>query len=366
MLLTKKRSISFRAAARASCGACMLLLLWQLVIGALIAGEAAAGFTSSAGLCVDPAGLRSVPTPPTVPSSVPFTQIWRDTNLSSYSLGSERADAWRAFCSDPASGCSYSLYTDADIEALLAQPHYAWFRETYAALAPGVRRADAARLLVLHALGGVYADLDTKPSGLARELLALAASHDYDCVLPLSPGGRGASNFFLACGAGSPFLAHALASLRTRALAQGWWRWLPSLPYLDVLAQTGPVFISGALRSYAIAVARPGAAPVRACVAVASSDLAGSWVNHATGRSWHGADGHALLLLEESGTLEAITQPHVLALAMLTVSVAVVAALAHRCGWVGERRRGPCHYVCGSCCWQGPLAASAAASRNTM
>ena len=360
--LSLRRLGGARAAARYACAAAAALAVWQVSVGALVALEAASGFAPSPALCLDPPGLHAEAEG--AASGVAVTQLWRDGNVSDYPLGAERASAWRALCGGSGSGagggggaCAYALLTDADVDAQLRTPAYAWFREAYLALPAGVRRADAARLLAVHARGGVYADLDVSPAAAAgaRRLLALVASGRFDCVLPLAGGGGGASNYVLACGAGSPFVTHALVRLRARVLVQGWWRRLPVLPYLDVLAQTGPVFLTGALRSYAAAAAAPGAAAVHACVALAPSSLVGSWVSHAAGRSWMGADGKLLLHLEDSGMLAAVIAPASLALAAAVVVAAIAVAALRR-----NRRSSLCCCCC--CCWpDAPAAADDAA-----
>uniref|UniRef100_A0A1I8HLW6 Glycosyl transferase n=1 Tax=Macrostomum lignano TaxID=282301 RepID=A0A1I8HLW6_9PLAT len=51
------------------------------------------------------------------------------------------------------------LWTDSDNRDLVAR-HYPWFLARYDSLAPGVQRADVARLFYMHRYGGVYCDLD--------------------------------------------------------------------------------------------------------------------------------------------------------------------------------------------------------------
>lgn len=61
----------------------------------------------------------------------------------------------------------YRLWTDADL-ADLARAKYPDFLPVFGSTAPGVVKADFGRLLVLHELGGLYADLDylcLKPFG---------------------------------------------------------------------------------------------------------------------------------------------------------------------------------------------------------
>jgi hypothetical protein len=57
--------------------------------------------------------------------------------------------------------CAYVLLTvQAFEEGIL--PQYPWLRSTYFAFTDWVQRADLARLMALHSMGGVYADLDTE------------------------------------------------------------------------------------------------------------------------------------------------------------------------------------------------------------
>jgi hypothetical protein len=282
----------------------IFLFLWQGVVGVLIAIESSSGFVDGGAICIDPVSLRGDIAPmPTVDTSlqVPVIQIWRDSNTSTYTLGSSRAEKWRSLCESGGIPCLYSLITDADVEAMLQAPEYAREKRVYRALPPGVKRADFSRLLLLQARGGIYVDLDVEMGQFPLHLIQLLASRDvdnmFDCIIPLNGAGNGVSNHFLACSAPkSPFLSHALEQLSVRILNQGWWRRFFILPYIDVLSACGPVFLSGAVRSYAASAAK--GAP---CVAIVPPASADRWLGHGVGRSWVGQDGHFILGLSDGG-----------------------------------------------------------------
>ncbi|KAI9034841.1 uncharacterized protein KD926_005323 [Aspergillus affinis] len=54
------------------------------------------------------------------------------------------------------------LWTDDDVLKLI-KSKYAWLLQTYMGYPHNIQRADIARLLVVHAEGGIYADLDVYP-----------------------------------------------------------------------------------------------------------------------------------------------------------------------------------------------------------
>jgi hypothetical protein len=113
----------------------------------------------------------------------------------------------------------YRLWTDADNRALVAT-HYSWFLPIYDAYGAEISRVDAARYLIMHWFGGVYADLDMESLAplddlLEGEHLVLAlepADHIDQWVLD-----RGldhiVGNAFLASAPRHPFWVEVLRSL---------------------------------------------------------------------------------------------------------------------------------------------------------
>lgn len=100
-------------------------------------------------------------------------------------------------------GWEIRVWSDADNEALL-QKHFPQHIEVYRALPFGVMRADVARLVYMHALGGWYSDTD-------YEWLRLPA-FEPRVVLPMSRENR-VGNAVFGSVAGHPFWAIAVERL---------------------------------------------------------------------------------------------------------------------------------------------------------
>jgi Anp1/Glycosyltransferase sugar-binding region containing DXD motif len=113
----------------------------------------------------------------------------------------------------------YRLWTDVDNRALVAA-HYPWFLQIYDRYAAEISRVDAARYLMMHQFGGVYADLDMESLAPLDELL-----EGEKLVLALEPANhidqwvldRGldhiVGNAFLASTPRHPFWIEVLRSL---------------------------------------------------------------------------------------------------------------------------------------------------------
>ena len=334
-------------ALRLSALVAVLVAAWQAALVARAIAESRRGFYGLPGVSIEPSGVavRMHPSPPAADAAPPqiqtLHQIWRTADLSTYPTGAAYADTWRSLCDANAATLRYRLWTDADVDALLASPRYAAhaLRAAYRALPPGVKRADLARLLVLHAEGGIYCDLDTDPREHAAVLPSLLAAADaatsaaagatataFECVLPLATDSSSVSNHWLVCNRGSPFLEFAMTALAARQLA--WWAPLYSLwalPYLDVLATTGPIALSVVLRAYVAARGRSSSGTI----ALLPPACAGEFVGHAAGRSWHGADGRLLSWFGDGGA-ERLMQADVLAAAALVGSALVLLAVRTR------------------------------------
>ena len=145
-------------------------------------------------------------------------------------------DTWR----QQHPGWAYRFWTDATLEAFVAT-HYPDFLTTYRAYPRGILRADAARVMLLHHVGGLYADLDAeclRPFDdllgenrilLAEEPLAhrqslLVRSRRLPSVL---------CNAVMLSPPGHPFWREVLAAMQRNSAA-------PS-----VLDATGPFLLSG-------------------------------------------------------------------------------------------------------------------------
>ena len=348
MLVRRAGALWRRRAKRIVLAVIAALVLWQALLITFIVRHSQTGLsvahlshTPLKGrqtlLVIDPAvataphAVRAKHAPGNAPNShMMIHQIWRSGNLTDYPFALARTIVarWRAL--GKRTGLAYRLWTDADIAALLsdtASP-YAFFAAAYEALPVGVMRADAARLVLLHAHGGIYADLDTQPLELAHRLptmlladgggILVGHRSGFDCVLPMAQthlqwsDGDGAgggthtiTNHWMACRRGSAFLLSALRLLAQR-IAQRWWRRVWILPFLDVLQAAGPLFLTDALQAYAEDGASGGVRvntvsksgkmlSLHPPVALLSFDEQQQYVNHAIGRSWHGLDGRIIM-----------------------------------------------------------------------
>jgi len=218
---------------------------------------------------------------------------WRETPV-----------AWRAH--HP--GWNYTLWTDASLRELIAA-HYPWLLPTYDGYPYDTQRWDASRYALLHRHGGVYADLDLRPS---RSIDGLIAGQS--ALLPRTPN-IGLTNAFMASAPGHPFFLHALSQLPRYsrawyhlskhnavlsstgstfiwAMAMGWARWHPPLgrPVVIAAADWGKCSICNSLTK-PTEQARAGA------VSAASATRWTAPLWHVAGNSWHSLDSTLMILL---------------------------------------------------------------------
>jgi GT2 family glycosyltransferase len=165
-------------------------------------------------------------------------QTWRDAAIPE--RFHDMVASWKA--RNP--GWDYRLWTDADLDALVAE-HYPEFLEIFRSYPNPVQRADAGRYLALHRHGGVYADLDTtclasfeplagedrlvfscEPDEQAEEYVARLHIDWLIC------------NAVMASPANHPFWVHVLETMvRCRHAS-------------DVLESTGPLMLTGSAMSW--------------------------------------------------------------------------------------------------------------------
>jgi len=191
-------------------------------------------------------------------------------------------------------GWKYSLWTDRDVEALLAR-HYLWLLPQYRAYRHAIQRADLARLAILHRHGGVYVDLDGFPAPHAHldsypELLS------YDVVLSRTTDRALVSNHFLMARPGSAFLAYCLHHSHRTVSRSLLLRYV--LRYLDVFYGTGPLFMAVMLKEYTTVAdaitsvdgdggsSGDGKTGVRENIMLLKPENTNAFVNHRSGRSW--------------------------------------------------------------------------------
>ncbi len=212
-------------------------------------------------------------------------QVWKTPDVRTYitELGASH-EAWKtAF--EPLN-YTVKLWTDNDVLDLI-KTGYPWLLSTYENYPRNIQRADLARLAIVHAEGGIYADLDVYPQN-ATQTQCLQHLGFQAIFAPTQSGDLGLSNHFFLAEQGSPFLLWTLHKAKRRAVSASL-RVL--LPYLNVLWTTGPLMVTAAVREYAWLYS--GAQ--RLDVGVLDEDrFRREIVWHAAGRSWHGWDGWAL------------------------------------------------------------------------
>ncbi|KAJ6118281.1 hypothetical protein N7471_013748 [Penicillium samsonianum] len=179
---------------------------------------------------------------PQIPNVV--HQIWKTNDLRTYSTEMDAShDRWK-HALEPLN-YTIKLWTDDDILQLI-NGSYAWLLSTYEAYPQNVQRADIARLLVIHAEGGIYADLDVYPTSATN--IQCLQSLNLEAIFAPMTGTGGLSNHFFMAAPGSPFLQWVLYEGKRRSGATS--RFIP-LPYLQVFWSTGPTMVTAAFRKYA-------------------------------------------------------------------------------------------------------------------
>ncbi len=152
----------------------------------------------------------------------------------------------------------YQLWTDADNRALIAR-RYPWFLPTYDAFDRPIQRVDAAKYFILHANGGVYADLDTECRRCVDPLVEGAR-----LVLSRTPDGV-IDGAFLASTPGHPFWVVVFKAMA----ASPWWiRWMRTFAITSsshVLLSTGPQMLRRTLRSFRHSANQADRRAIRIC-----------------------------------------------------------------------------------------------------
>lgn len=207
-------------------------------------------------------------------------QLWKDDNLSTYSVRASY-DTWKTTM-EPFN-YTVKLWTDEDILELI-KTEYSWLLSTYEGYAQNIQRADVARLVVVHAEGGIYADLDVYPR--STEEMTCVQSLGLQAIFAPTSSTLGLSNHFFMAQRGSSFLEWALREAKRRGGATSK-RIL--LPYLQVFWSTGPIMVTHAFHQYAWMYST-----LHHGVALLDEGYARKLFGHAAGRSWHGSDGQFL------------------------------------------------------------------------
>ena len=176
-------------------------------------------------------------------------QTWRSAQLPS---GLQRlSHTWRKHLPR----WKYQLHTDAD-NLELVQRSYSWLLPAYRRFSP-IQRADTARYLYMHAVGGIYADLDVELLQPLRSLLRAQRLHNASVLLGQEPLAhalllerkpRQVCNAVLASVRGHPFWLEVLR--RVAGGAGG----------ADPVGSTGPRMLEAALEAWNASGVASGAA----------------------------------------------------------------------------------------------------------
>ncbi|ETS77444.1 hypothetical protein PFICI_11318 [Pestalotiopsis fici W106-1] len=242
--------------------------------------------------------------------SIPDTihQIWKITDTTTYS-----SQASNTFWQDNFGPLNYTvtLWTDQEIQHLI-ESEYTWLLSTYKGYTQDIQRADLGRLVVVHAKGGIYADLDVFPRN-PTAIDCLRRSGTQAIFSPTSSN-SGFSNHFFMAEKGSMFLYETLRTAKQRG---GSHHRRILLPYLQVFWSTGPIMVTAAFRQYWILRDAP-----RDEVALLDHEFTKRMVGHAAGRSWHSADG--VFLNEFADHIKLIETWVIWSVATITLGIVVV------------------------------------------
>ncbi|KAL2141184.1 hypothetical protein VTI28DRAFT_2730 [Corynascus sepedonium] len=233
-------------------------------------------------------------------------QIWKTTDVQTYvtEFGASH-EAWKAMY-EPFN-YTVKLWTDDDVFQLI-RTKYAWLLSTYEGYPHDIQRVDLARLAIILAEGGIYADLDVYPRNVTQtqclQHLGLQA-----IFAPTRMGDIGLSNHFFMAEQGSPFLLWTLYVAKRRSVSASL---RTILPYWTVLWTTGPLMVTAAFREYAWLYSAQ-----RLNIGVLDEDKYRRQVlGHAAGRAWHGPDGIALNYMADHAP-KAIFMSFVIVLSLL-------------------------------------------------
>ncbi len=135
------------------------------------------------------------------------------------------------------------LWTDEDNRRLVAE-RYSWFLPTYDAFPRDIQRVDAAKYLILHAEGGVYADLDCecrKPLDPLLEPGGALVGWTADGAVEVA---------FLASCPGHPLFEETFRQMQAPPLLARWLHRFPPLDASHVLLSTGPRMMKRAVARF--------------------------------------------------------------------------------------------------------------------
>ena len=197
--------------------------------------------------------------------------VWQEAQQSCLDLHKEE-DGWE-----------YILWTDDKMAKFIAK-EYPWFVDTYEGYPYPIMRADAIRYFALVHYGGVYIDLDDGCNRPLEPLLAYPA-----WARKTVP--TGISNDALGAVPGHPFFRRVIEDMQKYDRS-----WL--LPYITVMASTGPLFLSIIWRHYSSEGFNVGdeADGGRVRILFPEEYMYHPWsfFTHHLGNSWHNGDSDLL------------------------------------------------------------------------
>lgn len=257
-----------------------------------------------------------------VDSGVPnlIHQIWKTADVGTYSIDASH-EQWKATF-EPMN-YTVKLWTEEDILDL-AKDKYSWLLSTYNGYLQNIQRADIARLMVVHAEGGIYADLDVHPRSV-EEILCVQHLGLQGIFAPTA-GTRGLSNHFFMAKRGSALLQWALHEAKRRG---GQRSKLIPLPYLRVFWSTGPMMVTSTLRKYVWMYST-----MNYDLGLLDESYGSSLTWHAAGRSWHGWDGRILNYIADHIRVESLW----LAISFSVAFLGLVCITIRRCYKLKSRR----------------------------
>jgi mannosyltransferase OCH1-like enzyme len=224
----------------------------------------------------------------TIPNLV--HQIWKTADVHTYSIEASYK-AWKT--SFGPLDYKVKLWTEDDVLRLI-KANYSWLLSTYEGYPQNIQRADVARLVVIHAEGGMYADLDVYPT--SADTIICLQHQGLQAVFAPTGGTLGLSNHFFMAERGSPFLLWALQEAKRRG---GPMSKRILLPYLQVFWSTGPIMVTSVFQQYVWMYNTAGHE-----LGVLHEQYGRSVVRHKAGRSWHRLDGYLLNWVADNVQME--------------------------------------------------------------
>ena len=164
-------------------------------------------------------------------------QTWKTTTIPVEWVGYR--DSWLRH--HPA--WRHVLWTDDDLERLVVE-RYPWFLPAFRAFPRQIQRVDAGKYFVLHACGGVYADLDCEC------LRPLDAIVERGGLIVVRTPDRVIDGALLASPPGHPFWLETFAQMRDPPYWVRPLRGIPPLRASHVLLTTGPQMLRRSVRRY--------------------------------------------------------------------------------------------------------------------